>query len=85
MRKSQLRPVSKKKARQLRQERPLRRELEERVDGACEECGRAAGWLGLHPHEKVFRSHGGLLSLENSVLVCDTCGKRNHGIRVASS
>ena len=83
MRKSRLRPVSRKRAKQLREERKIRPQLEERADGACEECGRAPGWLGLHPHEKVFRSHMGKLSLENSVMVCDTCGKRNLGIRVA--
>lgn len=85
MRKSRLRPVSRKRARQLREERKIRPHLEERADGACEECGRAPGWLGLHPHERVFRSHGGRMSMENSTMSCDSCHKGSHGIRVAES
>lgn len=85
MRRSRIRPVSRKRASRLREERKIRRQLEERAGEACEECGRGPGWLGLHPHERVFRSHGGMMSMENSAMSCDSCHKGSHGIRVARS
>ena len=36
----------------------------------------------LHPHEKLRRSRGGKLSLENSRMLCPICHSRSHGLRV---
>lgn len=45
------------------------------IGGYCEcGCGRWAGnSQRLSPHEKHFRSRGGKLSLENSLMVFDEC------------
>ena len=94
MKRSRIPPLSPKREQQLKDEIPIRRALCERakgvfitdgkvsrcIGGICEICKRPPDWLGLHPHEKVFRSRGGKLSLENSIMVCDSCGKREHGI-----
>lgn len=40
--------------------------------GCCEICGQPSyPNQPLHPHEKIFRSNGGKLSLENSVMCHD--------------
>ncbi len=41
------------------------------LGGICEKCGKPAA--GLEPHEKVFRSQGGVLSLENTIMVHRHC------------
>lgn len=53
--------------------------------GICEICGKPAGAYGLHPHEKNFRSRGGLLSLENSVMCHNYCQAVEHGVKVVHS
>lgn len=85
MRKSRLRPVSKKRAKQLREERKVRPQLEARADGVCETCGMAPDFRGLHPHERVFRSHGGLMTMENSVMDCGRCHSVEHRVREVCS
>ncbi len=73
MKQSRLRPISKKKARELRREKPTRAQLFIRANGHCEHCGKPEDMFGLHPHEKVFRSQGGKLSMENSIILCQAC------------
>jgi len=51
------------------------------IDGICEECGNPPDFRGLSPHEKVFRSHGGKLSLENSIMACGKCHAKYHNRR----
>lgn len=41
------------------------------IGGICEVCGKPAGPQHLHPHEKLPRSLGGKLTLENSVMCHD--------------
>jgi len=41
-------------------------------NGICE-CGCGQRYPVLEPHEKVFRSHGGKLSLDNSILLSREC------------
>lgn len=52
--------------------------------GRCEVCGGVPTGpdFRLHPHEKVFRSRGGKMTLENSVMSCNQCHNREHGIKV---
>jgi len=53
--------------------------------GYCELCGKAGGHMDfdrLYPHEKVFRSRGGKLSLENSVMCHNWCQAKEHGINI---
>jgi 5-methylcytosine-specific restriction endonuclease McrA len=79
--------ISKKKRKEIEDEKPIREALAKRANGRCEWCGRPE-WQclgGLHPHEKVYRSKGiiGRLSLDNSVMVCNTChGNRGHNLRI---
>jgi hypothetical protein len=66
-------PISKKKAIEIENEKPIRKALLERCKGLCEHCGQSPDWRGLSPHEKVFRSHGGCLTMENSEMRCGRC------------
>lgn len=52
--------------------------------GHCEECGRPPSppEFLLRPHEKIYRSHGGKLSLDNSVMLCYACHGRVHGLAI---
>jgi len=54
-----VRPVSKKKAAQMRLEEKLKDKLLELCGGACECCGKAPDWRGLSKHEIIFRGRGG--------------------------
>lgn len=57
------------------------------VKALCEECGGKpdAPDFILKPHEKVFRSQGGVISLDNSVMLCNKCASKAHGIKVVES
>ncbi len=94
MKRTRINPISDKKREQMKAELAIRNKLCERagglfvtdgihfrcIGGICEECRRAPSWIGLHPHERVFRSRGGRLSLSNSIMICDTCHKKMHGL-----
>ena len=41
------------------------------VNGICEECHKRI--KNLEPHEKIKRSKGGQISLENTIMVCRQC------------
>lgn len=75
--------VSKKKREEIEAEKPTRKELIERSQGRCEECGEIPPyWIGLHPHEEKFRSSGGKLSASNSKMLCPVCHSAKHHIKV---
>jgi len=80
MRKTGLRPISDKRRKQIEEERVIRQKLWERCGGRCEKCGRLPDWRGIHPHEKLFRSQGGKLSMENSIMLCSVCHDAEHGL-----
>lgn len=73
MKRSPIRKISKKKAAEMRAEKPIRKKLFARADGCCENCGKPEDMFGLHPHEIVFRSAGGKLTMENSIILCNGC------------
>jgi len=80
--------ISKKKVAEIRNEKPIRQQLIERAKGKCEICGKAESQCfgGLHPHEKIMRSMGGKLSLENSIICCNTChGNYGHRLNIKDS
>ncbi len=55
--------------------------------GMCALCGKAGGYTEfgrLHPHEKIFRSQGGKLSLTNSIMAHNWCQAREHHQRVVA-
>ena len=80
MKRSRINPISKKKAAEKHEELKIRQQLLDRCQGICEECGEPASWPGLSPHEKLFRSRGGRMSLENSLMLCITCHGKRHGV-----
>lgn len=81
MKRNRLRPISRKRQTELNNERIIRQQLAERANGHCEQCGRLPDWRGLSPHEVTFRSHGGKMSLENSVMLCGHCHSAVHLIK----
>jgi len=95
MKKTRLRPISKKREQEFAAEIEIRRQLCERagglfvtdgrfcrcIGGKCEECGQPPDWRGLHPHEEPFRSHGGKVSLKESKMLCGRCHSAKHGIK----
>ncbi len=82
LKRSSLRKVSKKMARQKVQERKLSQELLIRSGGLCERCKQLPDWRGLAKHEIVFRSQGGNpLDKSNTVLLCGKCHSAMHGIK----
>ncbi len=96
MKRSRLNPISKKRQQQIKDELPIRIKLCERCGGTwiytssfshgycrggrCELCHQKGDFRGLTPHEQVFRSHNGKLSLSNSKMLCGTCHDSKHGI-----
>lgn len=94
MKRTRIRPISEKRKAELKQEGLIRKQLCERagglffwdgkqgvcLQGKCEECGKPPDWRGLHPHERVFRSQGGKVSLKNSLMLCGKCHSERHGI-----
>lgn len=82
MKRSPIRKISAKKSKQIAEEVEVRKQLMERCGGVCEMCGGNGYPFGLHPHEKVFRSRGGVMSMSNSIIVCQKCHMRFHGLRV---
>jgi len=83
MKRTKLKPMSIRRQHQIEAEKPIRELLVERANGKCEKCGNPPDWTGLHPHEKIFRSRGGKLTLWNSIMLCGDCHDEKHGIRRA--
>lgn len=69
----------------MQQDKQVWGEILLRCRGICELCGKPPDWRGLHPHEKVFRSHGGKVSLENTVAACGRSHSKEHGIKEVDS
>jgi 5-methylcytosine-specific restriction endonuclease McrA len=82
MKRTPLRKISAKKSKQIEEEVEVRKALWGRCGGVCEMCGHNGYPFGLHPHEKVFRSHGGRMSLSNSQMLCQDCHSLKHGIQI---
>ena len=76
-----MRQVSKKKRKQIEEEQEIRWDLIIRANGRCENCGELPDFRGLSPHEKVFRSQGGVMSIENTVMLCGRCHSKAHRIK----
>lgn len=84
MKRSPIRKISAKKSKDIKEEVEIRKALWERCGGVCEMCGHNGYPFGLHPHEKVFRSRGGRMSLTNSVMLCNDChGRHGHNLKIA--
>lgn len=60
----------------------IRREIYTRQKGQCLWCGKLLGWRQAHLHEKLERSKGGKISLQNSIILCYGCHiDKAHGNR----
>lgn len=53
--------------------------------GTCQKCNGqpTSPDFMLHPHETVFKSHGGKVTFENTRYVCNKCHNKYHGIKEA--
>ncbi len=52
--------------------------------GKCEICGKPTSIVGpLEPHELVSRSIGGILSMDNSRMVCRNCHETDQALPIA--
>jgi hypothetical protein len=81
MKRTPIKCVSKKMARQKVKERELSQKLLEKCGGYCMRCGRLPDWRGLSKHELIFRSRGGNpLDENNTILICAACHAELHGI-----
>jgi hypothetical protein len=69
-----LRKTSKKMAKKLREERPLRKEII--GESICADCGKHTE---VHPHEDQSRGRCGKLSKENSRPLCFDCHLKAQG------
>lgn len=58
----------------------VRDQVFERTRDQCEWCGNIITWKTMHMHEKVFRSKGGEVSLENCVGICYECHEGGRGV-----
>ena len=81
MKRTRIRQISIKKQHQIELEKPIRELLLKRANGKCEKCKETPDWRGLSPHEKIFRSHGGTLTLWNTIILCGKCHSKEHGIK----
>ena len=62
----------------------LRETIRVRQKGLCLWCAKPITLAQMHMHELIFRSHGGEMSLTNSVGLCYGChfgNKHAHGKR----
>lgn len=59
----------------------IRRQVFERANKECEDCCRPISWGQMHLHEKIFRSHGGEVSLDNCMALCYRCHNGSAGAR----
>lgn len=55
------------------QKQEIRKQIFERQGGLCNDCGKQITLAQMHCHERVFRSQGGKMSLENSIGLCADC------------
>jgi 5-methylcytosine-specific restriction endonuclease McrA len=53
-------------------ERSIKKQLLQLQEDCCKYCGKIAN-MSSHLHEKLHRSKGGEVSLENSVVICAKC------------
>ena len=80
MKKSPLKQISNKRAKQLREEKKLTMRLYIKQKGLCL-CGASLDTWRSSKHEIVKRSAGGDPTDEdNCVLLCGRCHSREHGI-----
>ena len=82
MKRTRIKPISKKKAKQMRQERILEQEMLVQSGGLCNECHQPPDFRGLSKHEIVSRAQGGdPTDRENCDLLCGRCHSAKGGIK----
>ena len=58
-----------------------RREVIEKAEEKCEECGQPEEYMGLHVHHIKFRGRGGSHKISNLIALCEYCHEKKHGGR----
>lgn len=92
MRQTPIRPISKKRVEEMRQEREIMPLLCERaggywngyfcVGGKCEKCHKLPDFRGLSKHEIKSRAQGGdPTDPDNCLLLCGRYHSKEHGIK----
>jgi len=81
MKKTRIRPISKKKAKEYREGSKLKKQLVEESEGLCMHCGCGPDERGLHLVHLEFLSHCGPTNRENCEVWCARChfGPEGHG------
>lgn len=51
----------------------IRHQIFVRQEGHCDKCNEIVTEQQMHLHEKIFRSKGGEISLDNSIGLCASC------------
>jgi hypothetical protein len=59
--------------------RQIRVQIWDRQNGTCIRCPTILTWENGHLHERVFRSQGGNISLDNSEMLCFACHEGEFG------
>jgi len=82
LKRTKLNPISKKtQARKQKWNELVKRLIEERAHGRCEECHELPDFRGLHGHHIIYRSQGGEDTEENCIVLCGRCHDLAHGIK----
>lgn len=53
-----------------------RREVIEKAEEKCEECGQPEEYMGLHVHHIKFRGRGGSHKISNLIALCEYCHEK---------
>ena len=86
MRKTKIRPLSKKRQKELRLERELWVELFKEQEGLCKKCLKPPDFRGLSLSHKKRKSQGGQTTRENCELLCGKChAVEEHHLREVKS
>lgn len=51
----------------------IRRKVFDRSKSRCEQCERFVTWESFEMHERIFKSRGGEVSMDNSIALCKSC------------
>jgi len=77
MRRTRLKPISKKRRAILSEEAIIEKLLLEKCEGRCMLCGKVADWRGLM---KEHHYGGKKRRAKDFILVCGKCASSQHGI-----
>ena len=77
LKRSRIKPISKKQAKKNRE---LNRVTQGITTEVCQRCLLPSDFRGLSVHHKKKRSQGGSNQLSNLVVLCGKCHSKEHGV-----